>query len=75
MDVKISGGQLVVSYADETSQAYDLPDGMGGGSGVDAKPRALRPVLHRPDADLANECAGVNIERPYAGLTPITTRT
>ena len=39
VDVKISGGQLVVSYADETSQAYDLPDGMGGGSGVDQTAR------------------------------------
>ena len=39
VDVKISGGQLVVSYADETSQAYDLPDGMGGGPGEDATAR------------------------------------
>ena len=40
VNVEIAGGQLIVRYADETSQAYDLPDGMGGGPGEDATARA-----------------------------------
>ena len=56
VDVKISGGQLVVSYADETSQAYDLPDGMGGGSGVDQTARNWASDA-QTDADAARDDA------------------
>ncbi len=71
VDVKISGGQLVVSYADETSQAYDLPDGMGGGSGVDQTARDWASDA-QSDADAAQAEIGAHEATPHN--TDITAR-
>ena len=71
VDVKISGGQLVVSYADETSQAYDLPDGMGGGSGVDQTARDWASDA-QSDADAAQ--AEIDTHEATPHNTDITAR-